>query len=141
MNTGMPGDRGNVVVGDLQGVDRFVEGLGLGQLQMGGPVLQHHLIVRQHVARLVGGVSLVHVADDAGIERGAGLGIEQHVGQHVLGLEPPERMFLLLEAQGRVLRDPAQLAQRFGHGVSSLSDASMIRRSARRDHDLAHQAS
>ena len=128
------------MVGDLQRVDRLVEGFGLGQLQMGGPVLQHHLIVRQHVARLVGGVSLVHVADDAGIERGAGLGIEQHVGQHVLGLDR-ERMFLLLEAQGRVLRDAAQLAPRFGHGVSSLSDASMIRRSARRDHDLAHQAS
>ncbi len=64
---------------------------------------------------------LVHVADDALIQRFLRLGIQRRVGQHVLGFQR-EIVPLLRRAQRRVIGDAAQLLDSVLHDVAPLSD-------------------
>ena len=56
------GHRGHMVIEDAQGIQRLVKILGRRQLQPRRSLTQESLVIRQHVARLVGGVALEHVA-------------------------------------------------------------------------------
>ena len=77
------GDGGHVVVEDAQGIEGLVEVQGWRQLQPGRALSQKPLVIRQHVARLVGSVPLEHVAQHPlchGILHGGRqLGVRQRV--------------------------------------------------------------
>ena len=73
------------MVEDAQGIERLVEILRRCQLQPGRALAQKLLVIRQHIARLVGGVPLEHVANKALGHRLAHLGRQLGIGQRILG--------------------------------------------------------
>ena len=75
------------MIGDHQRVDGIVQRLGNGQLQVLAALCEDDAVVGQDIARLVRCVPLIHVADDALIQRFLRFGIQRWVGQHVLGFQ------------------------------------------------------
>ncbi|MNZ55110.1 hypothetical protein D3C78_730290 [compost metagenome] len=81
------GDRGHMVIEDAQGIQGFVEIPWRRQLQPGGALAQELLVIRQHIARLVGGMTLEHVAQHPLRHRLGHLGRQRGIGQRILGGE------------------------------------------------------
>ena len=74
-----------MVIEDAQGVERLVEILRRRQFQPGGALSQEFFIVRQHIARLVGGMPFEHVTEKSLIHRLGDCGRQIGVRQGILG--------------------------------------------------------
>ncbi len=82
-----PGDGGHVVIEDAQGIEGLVEVPRGRQLKPGRALAQKPRVIRQHIARLVGSVSLEHVAQHPLRHRLGDVGGQLGIGQRVFGGE------------------------------------------------------
>ena len=110
-----PGYRGRMVIGNHQRADRLVKVFRHRQFQPVTALCKHDREIGQHIARLVGGIALIHVADYPRIKCGTGCRLKRRVGQAVFGLKR-QIACLLRRAQCRVVNDVAQLVIGVEHG-------------------------
>ena len=72
-----------MVIGDHQAMDRLIQTLRRGQFKPRTALFQNHGIVRQHIARLVGRMAFIHVADHSSIQSRPRLRIDLWIGQGI----------------------------------------------------------